>query len=126
MADTKSRFCREPSYCCETIGHKENIRQTAITSCCIIDGIKTSVPLRIMPTPKIERLPATKFGLFGNPRFANGYAGSVAAIMFIRVRKPVPLVARDMSISDIPGGWVKRNSGEKARFSFQCDRPRLR
>jgi hypothetical protein len=28
MADTKSRFCREPPYCREAIGHKENIRQT--------------------------------------------------------------------------------------------------
>jgi hypothetical protein len=24
----KSRFCREPPYCREAIGHKENIRQT--------------------------------------------------------------------------------------------------
>jgi hypothetical protein len=28
MADTKSRFCREPPHRREAIGHKENIRQT--------------------------------------------------------------------------------------------------
>jgi hypothetical protein len=27
MADTKSRFCREPPHRREAIGHKENIRQ---------------------------------------------------------------------------------------------------